>query len=59
MANKDIRIEAKENGVQLWKIAQKLGISESSLTRKFRNELPAEEKNKIREIISALKEEDN
>lgn len=55
MVNTDIRLKAKENGVPLWKIAEKLNISEPTMTRKLRKELPDEEKTKIIGIIAELK----
>lgn len=55
MTNKDIKLEAKGNGVALWQIAEKLGISEPTMTRKLRVELNSEEKAKIRAIIAELK----
>lgn len=55
MANKDIKLEARGNGVALWQIAEKLGISEPTITRKLRVELTPEEKAKIRAIIAELK----
>lgn len=56
-ANLDLRRTAKANGVSLWQIADKLGISEPSMTRRLRFELPEEEKNKIIGIITELAKE--
>lgn len=55
MCNQDIRAEAKAANIKLWKIADKLGISDGNFSRKLRKELPLEEKTKIRQIISELK----
>lgn len=55
MTNTDIRLKAKANGVPLWKIADKLNISEPTMTRKLRKELSDEEKTKIIGIIAELK----
>ena len=52
--NKDIRREAKANGVALWQIAKVLKISEPTMTRRLRDELPETEKTNIRRIISDL-----
>lgn len=52
--NKDIKIAAKSAGVYHWEIADKLGIQDSAFSRKLRRELPAQERNKILEIISEL-----
>lgn len=54
MANIDIRRAAAGAGVKLWQIADKLGMVDSTLSRKLRHELPAEEKEKIMDIIREL-----
>lgn len=56
MHNREIREEAKNNGVMFWQIAERLNISESTMTRKLRKELTDEEKTKISAIIAELKE---
>lgn len=57
MTNQDIRLEAAGAGVKLWQIADKLGLSDSSFSRKLRKEFGTEEKERIRQIIAELKEE--
>ncbi len=57
MANRDIREAAKEAGVKLWQIANKLNVSEATITRLMRTELNAEEKANILKIIADLKGE--
>lgn len=52
--NDDIRRHAGGAGVYLWQIARKLGITDSSLSRKMRDELSYEEKQKILAIIDEL-----
>lgn len=47
MCNQDIRQIAAESSVKLWMIADALGITDSSFSRKLRKELPQEEKEKI------------
>ena len=54
LSNQDLRATAKSKNVRLWKIADKLNISEPTMTRKLRRELPAEEKAKIIKIIDEL-----
>lgn len=54
MANQDIRQYAKKAGVRLWEVAEFLGISDPTMTRKLRNELPETEKAKLFEIIDKL-----
>lgn len=57
MANLDIRAAAVSSGVKLWRVADALGIADSSLSRKLRKELPQEEKEQIFNIIKRLSEE--
>ena len=54
MSNIDIRTMASANGVSLWQIADALGISEPTMTRKMRRELPQCQKKQIFEIIASL-----
>lgn len=54
LSNQDLRATAKSKNVRLWEIAEKLNISEPTMTRKLRRELPAEEKAKIITIIDEL-----
>lgn len=55
MPNEELRAAAKAAGVRLWRVAARLGITDSSLSRKLRFELPADEKQKILVIIDELK----
>lgn len=52
--NNAIRSAAKAAGVLHWEIAEKLGMQDSAFSRKLRRELPAEEQEKILEVISDL-----
>jgi len=54
MANQDIRNYAKQNGVKLWQVAKVKGISEPTMTRLLRQELPESEKETFRRIINEL-----
>lgn len=54
MNNQDIRNEAKEKGVFLYEVAHKLGVSEPTMVRWLRFELPADKKAKILKTISEL-----
>ena len=56
MNNQEIREAAKKSKVKLWQIADKLGISEPTMTRKLRHELADEEKHRILNIIHELAE---
>ena len=53
--NADIREAAKEKGVYLWQIAERLGISDNTFNRKLRKELPSEEKKAVFDVITATK----
>ena len=53
-ANQEIRMEAKQVGVHLWEIAERLGMNDGNFSRKLRRELGSEEKNEILEIIEEL-----
>lgn len=57
MFNQVIREAAKKNGVRLWQIADTLGISEPTMTRKMRHELNEEETERILSIITELAKE--
>lgn len=56
-SNQAIRTTAKENGIELWRIANKLGINDGNFSRKLRYELSEGEKQKILEIINELAKE--
>ena len=53
-ANKEIKTRAKEKGVFLWEVADKIGIIDTSFSRKLRHELPDNEKQEIFKIIDEL-----
>lgn len=57
MKNKEIREAAKAARVTLWRVAEKLGLCDSQLSRKLRHELPEAEKQKILQIIEQLSKE--
>ena len=52
--NLDIRQRAKENAVMMWQIAEGLGITDTTLSKKMRRELPQETKQRIYEIIDQI-----
>lgn len=52
--NVDIRTSAIKSNVFLWEIANELGISEPTITRKLRTELSTEEKNRYLEAIAKI-----
>ena len=57
MRNREIRMIARENAVFLWEIAERLGITDASFSRKLRHELPEDEKQKIFKIINDIAKE--
>lgn len=57
MSNECIRAEAKKNKVCLWEIADRLGVSEATITRKLRRELSDPEREVILSAISGIAKE--
>ena len=55
-ANQEIRDYAAKNKVYLWEIALAMGISEPTMTRKLRMELPEHERGEIMRIIQHIAE---
>lgn len=53
--NLDLRETARKAGVYWWQIAEYLEISEPTLTRRLRHELPEEEKKMYLRIIEELR----
>ena len=47
MANEIIKQAMKENHVKTWQLADWLNVSENTVYRHFRHELPEEEKQRI------------
>ena len=54
MANMDLRFKAKAAGVPFWKIAEKLGVTEVTITRRFRKELSPEQKQMYLDVIQQI-----
>ncbi|MCR5652765.1 MAG: hypothetical protein K6F88_03100 [Ruminococcus sp.] len=53
-ANNEIKARAKQKGVCLWEVADKLGLVDSSFSRKLRRELPPDEKRRIINLIDEI-----
>ena len=51
MRNARIKIAMTENDFKQWELAKLLGIHEGSLSRRLREELPAEEQDRIVDLI--------
>ena len=58
MCNKEIREAAKQTGVCLWQIAERLGMNDGNFSRKLRRELSDCDRARIMEIIAELAKED-
>lgn len=54
--NKDIKKYAKSKDVRLWRVAEKLGTSDSGFSRRLRYEFSNEKKQEIKKIIDDLAE---
>lgn len=57
MENLEIREKAKNSGVHLWQIADKLGINDGNFSRKLRKELSQQDRDRILLIIDELSKE--
>ena len=57
MCNLDLREYAKRKGVKLWLIAEKLGITDVTFSKKLRREFSEERKKEIFAIIDVLAEQ--
>lgn len=57
MKNTDVRQYAKSRSIYLWQIAEALGISEPTMTRRMRTELPEQDKQTLFQIIDNLAEQ--
>ena len=54
MNNAEIRQAAKAKKVLLWEIAEALGITDATLSRRLRKEFPAEERDRMLGIIEDI-----
>ena len=55
-ANCEIRSECRKYGIKLWELAAWIGISEATMTRKLRQELPSEQRDHIINMVYKLAE---
>lgn len=53
-SNKDIREAAASAGVFLWQVAEAIGVTDGTFSRKLRRELPDDEKTEILQVIQRL-----
>lgn len=54
LANQEIRAAAKNTGVRLWQVAERIGITDATFSRKLRRELPEQERKHILGVIGKL-----
>lgn len=57
MTNEIIRNTAQKQGVRLWEIAERIGLTDGNFSRKLRRELPQEEQKRILHIIETIRKE--
>lgn len=55
--NKEITIECIKNNVKKYQVAERLGITDTTFSRKLRKKLDDKEKNQILEIIFNISKE--
>lgn len=53
MKNREIKDALKNANMKQWQLAEMMNISEFTLSRKFRKEMPEEVKKEILKLISA------
>ena len=53
-ANQEIRTRAKQSGVYLWEVAERLEMTDGNLSRKLRRELPAEQQEEMLALIDEI-----
>ena len=57
MTGTEVKQLAKQNGVYLWQIAEKLGINDGNFSRKLRKPLSDEDTARVHAAIDQLKAE--
>ena len=58
-ANEDLRKQLRVLNIPFWRLAEALCVHEQTIVRRFRRELPEDERQKIRRIIADLSKEAN
>ena len=54
LPNIEVRMAIMKNNIPKWKIAEKLGIADTSFSRKLRYEMKEEDKKKILDVIEKI-----
>lgn len=57
MRNEEIRIALFQHNIKQWEVAEQLGVSEITICRWLRSELPDDKKTRIMSAINKLAEE--
>ena len=57
LQNVDLRAAAIAGNVAMWEIAERMGVCEATIRRRYRYELPEETKKQILTIIAEIAEE--
>ncbi|MCI7131007.1 MAG: hypothetical protein MSA09_10770 [Lachnospiraceae bacterium] len=57
MRNKEIKDYIKSKGVPMWRVAERLGIADSSFSRMLRYEITEDKKAEIKRIADELSTE--
>ena len=55
--NDIIKNAARKARVPLWEVAERMGVSESTMTRMMRRELPEEKKSELVDVIQEVARE--
>lgn len=55
MANQEVRQAAKAAGAKLWQVAEGLGMTDCSFSRKLRHEFPEETQRQALAVIEQLR----
>lgn len=53
-ANQDIKDMLKDNGLTQWDLCKALGVGETTLWRRLRDELPEDQKQEYMKVIEGL-----
>lgn len=56
MKNTELRGYAEKRGVKLWELAEAIGITDSTMSRKLRKELPDDDRKKYLSLIDFVAE---
>ena len=57
MTNEAIRRRARERGVFLWELAARVGVTDSTFSRKLRSEFSPEERERVLRVIGEIASE--